>query len=382
MLKRFPQIFGIFFVFSSLAWIVDQNIDYEDCGKSSVCTHYFVIPPEFKEAERFSEGLAPVQLESTILIDEVTLTDGISFSFPYLSEIEIIPKINITDGIKIPDLNSWRYIDKQYGQTKEFHSGEFLTAGIFSEGLAPASKALLPLPNEMFFKMGYIDKSMQFVFTIKTEKVQIIRGFSEGLAAAKREDKWGYIDKTLHWVVLPIYDNVGYFNEGLAWVELDGKYGYISRETKEFFIKPKFDGVGDFSEGLAPVKDGDKWGYISKETKEFVIEPEFRSAGKFSEGLAPVLKVGSLFSDDKWGYINKARKFVIEPKFDGAGIFSEGLAIIAEKVSEDEYKYGYTNKVGEPVVPPKFDGAKRFNEGLAPVKVDDLWGYITIIKAE
>ncbi|MCY4512246.1 MAG: WG repeat-containing protein [Bdellovibrionales bacterium] len=278
-----------------------------------------------------------MQLKDTILIDKGTLTDGISVlkNFYPLLDV-IIPKINLSDGVKRLQLNPWRYIDKQ----NNFSEKKFMSAKAFSEGLATAITLFFPSLDPKFFKIGYIDKSMQFVFTIDTEKVQSIRDFSEGLAAAKREDKWGYIDKTPKWVLSPIYDKVGDFNEGLAWVEIDGKYGYINKETKKFFIEPKFDGAGDFSEGLAPVKVDDEWGYISKETKNFSIPPEFAFAGKFTEGLAPVLKINGWFSDDKWGYINKEKKFVIRAKFDGAGNFSEGLAIVAEK-KDDEVKHGY-----------------------------------------
>ena len=301
---QFVWIIRIFFLFFSsnlaVAW-ERAELNYLDCGKTIVCTHIFAIPPEFKKAGNFSEGLARVLLKDAILMDEVTLTNGMSI--PLLGEI--IPKINL-DKVSIPQLNPWRYIDKQ----KNFSERKFISAGAFNEGLARAAILSFPSLNPRFFKLGYIDKSMEFVFTIDIKKVQSIRDFSAGLAATKRADKWGYIDKTSKWVFLPIYDKVGDVNEGLAWVEIDGKYGYISIETKKIFIKPKFDGAGNFSEGLAPVKQDDKWGYISKETKDFSILPEFAFAGKFSEGLAPVLKImtGSLMIN---GVISIRRKSLL-----------------------------------------------------------------------
>ena len=388
---QFVWITKIFFLFFSSDLAVARKtaeFNYLDCGKTIVCTHFFVIPPEFKKAGHFSEGLASVQLKDTILMDEVTLAtlmEGVTLmkgvtlaaeiSVPLLGEI--ISKINLSGDVKIPELNPWRYIDKQ----KNFSERKFMSAGPFNEGLARAITLFFPSPHPKSFKMGYIDKSMQFVFTIDTEKFQIIRDFSEGLAAAKREDKWGYIDKTPQWVFRPIYDKVGDFNEGLAWVKLNGKYGYISKKTKKFFIEPKFDGTGDFSEGLAPVKVDDEWGYISKETKGFFIPPEFAFAGKFTEGLAPVLKNEGRFSDDKWGYINKEKEFAIRAKFDGVGNFREGLAIVAKK-KDAEVKYGYINKVGRIVVPLKFDGAGNFSEGFAAVKQGDKWGYIEVVAQE
>ena len=362
------KTFVLFILFNLAVTQETAGLNYLDCGKTVICTDFFVIPPEFVEAEKFSEGLALVKIKDAILMDEVTLTDGISI--PLLGEI--IPKINLLD--EIPKLNPWRYIDKQ----KNFSEEKFMLAGAFSEGLAKASTLFFPPTHPKAFKMGYIDKSMRFVFTINTEEAQDIRDFSEGLAAAKREDKYGYIDKTSKWIFQPIYDKVGDFNEGLAWVEIDSKYGYISKATKKFFIEPKFDKAGDFSEGLAPVKVDDEWGYISKETKDFSIPPEFAFAGKFTEGLAPVLKNNGWFFDDKWGYISKEKEFAIKAKFDGVGNFSEGLAIVAEE-KDGEVKYGYINKNGRIVIPLKFDGAGSFSEGLAAVKQGDKWGYIAVV---
>ncbi len=43
-----------------------------------------------------------------------------------------------------------------------------------------------------------------------------LRGFSNGLAMAKRKGKWGYIDKKGDWIIEPIYDHVHPFNEGAS----------------------------------------------------------------------------------------------------------------------------------------------------------------------
>ena len=39
---------------------------------------------------------------------------------------------------------------------------------------------------------------------------------SEGLAAAKKERKWGFVDKTGEWVIEPQFFNAEHFSEGLA----------------------------------------------------------------------------------------------------------------------------------------------------------------------
>ncbi len=67
------------------------------------------------------------------------------------------------------------------------------------------------------------------------------------------------------------------------------RYGYIDK-TGHFVINPQFDFAWIFSEGLAAVLIGDeetgKWGYIDK-TGHFVINPQFNfGAFNFSEGLS------------------------------------------------------------------------------------------------
>jgi len=53
--------------------------------------------------------------------------------------------------------------------------------------------------------------------------------FSQGLAAVKIGDKWGYIDKTGKFVIQPQFNYAQSFSEGLAAVKIGGKWGYISR---------------------------------------------------------------------------------------------------------------------------------------------------------
>jgi len=77
--------------------------------------------------------------------------------------------------------------------------------------------------------------------------------FHEGLAAIKRDGKWGFIDKTGKVVIAPQYDYVRQFSEGLAAVQKDGKFGVIDKTGKEV-IASQYDNAYFFSEGLAMVK--------------------------------------------------------------------------------------------------------------------------------
>lgn len=64
-------------------------------------------------------------------------------------------------------------------------------------------------------------------------------------------------------VVAPRFEKAFPFREGLAPAKLDGKWGYIDK-TGKFVIEPKFDGAYPFSEGLAMVKVGRAVGSVDK----------------------------------------------------------------------------------------------------------------------
>ena len=61
-----------------------------------------------------------------------------------------------------------------------------------------------------------------------------MRIFSEGLAAIKKNNKWGFIDKNGKLVIPLKYDDVDYFRpNGLCAVTIKGKSGFIDKFGKE-----------------------------------------------------------------------------------------------------------------------------------------------------
>lgn len=255
--------------------------------------------------------------------------------------------------------------------------------------------------------------------------------FSEGLAAVKIDQKWGFIDKTGATVIKPQYDDAWPFCDGLAKISLNGKWGFI--DTKgTLIIEPKFYEVGNFGNGFAKViLNGKKcfidktgavlntpnvnilsgfengfasvslnsmYGFIDK-TGAMVIPPKYDDLGKFNNGLCSMKVNGQYgfidqkgkvvippqftfvkeFSENlavvsiggKYGYINTNGNMAILPQFEGADSFSEGLAAI-----ESGNKYGFVNKSGTIVIPAKYDAAGSFQEGVAAIKVGDKWSFI------
>lgn len=61
------------------------------------------------------------------------------------------------------------------------------------------------------------------------------------------------------------FDYLENFSEGLAVARANGKYGYVNTHG-EWVIAPQFSNARSFSDGLAAVCDGERWGYISVNT--------------------------------------------------------------------------------------------------------------------
>lgn len=321
---------------------VDKKWGYiDESGK-------MVIKPQFQDAWPFHEGLAavrPVNTRETAYIDKtgqivvksVAAVNGYTRSG---STVRI--------GDIYGEVSKWGWYNKAvYEPTVEGQPGSY------SNGLLKVDKnAGWGSDGECGFMAG--DGSM----AVQPQYVEAL-DFSEGLAAVRIEDKWGYIDTKGNQVIEPQYDKAGGFSEGLAvfgkgddlnnnndtFYGFDynpdsefygGKWGYI-RKTGEIAATPQYDGAKPFSEGLAAVCIGDSWGYIDKEMK-IAISPKYSEVSGFSEGLAAVCLSG------KWGYVDKKGNEVIKAQFDQAGEFSGGLA----QVVRDDRR-GYVNTGGKVV---------------------------------
>ena len=199
-----------------------------------------------------------------------------------------------------------------------------------------------------------------------------VKEFSEGLVAVKRNDKWGYVDKTGAVVVPLEYDDADPFSEGLAVVRRNWQYGFIDK-TGAVVVPLGYDDAGSFSEGLAVVRRNWRYGFIDK-TGAVVVPLKYDGASAFSEGLAQVERGG------KFGFIDKTGQLVVPCIYDAASStavpeyrFSEGLRQV-----QRSGKFGFIDKSGQLVVPCIYDEVWNFHEGLAAVKRNGKWGYIAV----
>lgn len=131
--------------------------------------------------------------------------------------------------------------------------------------------------------------------------------------------KTGFIVKTTKKQIIPCqYEEAMDFSEGLAAVKVNNLWGFINKHG-ELVIQCQ-SGIGShFSEGLAPISRTDCVGFIDQRG-ELVIPCIYEATGLFCEGLAPVQL------DGKWGFINPVGQTIIPFVFDDARGFHEGKA--------------------------------------------------------
>lgn len=216
-------------------------------------------------------------------------------------------------------------------------------------------------------------------------ELQQINDFSEGLASAKKDGKWGFIDKKGNVVIDFIYEYAGNFLEGLASVKKDGKAGYINAKG-EVIVDFIYSSTYAFSNGYGVIKEGIYYGAVDKEgnvviepTKyynvssltndlfvvdgdkgydiinksgEIIVDGTAR-VGKFSDGLIPVKQLyvngKADMQNGKWGFLDKSGNIVIDYQYDYVGTFVNGIAGVVK-----EGKIGYINTKGEYVIEAQY----------------------------
>jgi hypothetical protein len=180
---------------------------------------------------------------------------------------------------------------------------------------------------------------------------------------------------TWKWVIEPQYDVAWSFYEGLAAVRKDGKWGFINK-TGEFVIEPQFDGVRNFSNGMAAIKQKGKWGYINS-AGEIAIEPIYYDAYNFKNEIARAER----FAKDEDFFINKNGKLTpVTPnekrKYNAKVKTPTNRSVFQ---SAKNGKYGFVDKNNNWVIVPQFIGVKEFSDSVACVNLNGKWGFITLL---
>lgn len=299
-----------------------------------------VIKHQFDEADKFTEGLARVQIGlKSGFIDSTgkyVIEPIYTFAFSFSEGLAVVGK----------DMDSaWFYIDNK-GKTVIEPNPRFNWIGPFQNGLAQFSMNIGGNTFDTYdARNGFIDKTGKIVIEPKFTNAE---NFSKGIAliadAKPNKNTQAYFNKkafidTKGNVVTPFFDNAEGFSEGLAAVEINYRWGFIDK-TGNLVIAPQFDFISrEFSQGIAFVHcDNDKIGAIDK-TGKMITECVFDEAWGFTKGLSAVQYQG------KFGFINKTGNFEIKPQFDRAEPFYNGLAEVEIKKGDWGW-HGFINHKG------------------------------------
>jgi hypothetical protein len=229
----------------------------------------YIVQPQFVRALDFSEGLAAVCAEQQ---DEQALLTrrywiGQSCAWGYLDKAGrfcIKPQFNdaqrFSQGLAAVQIGwRWGYINKAGTVVIK---PQFDRVEPFAEGLACAEGGGIPnflqMEGKIFTSWGYIDTTGKW--STRSRLLYYYEGgFSEGLAMADRVTKgrrqWGYVNHKGEFVIKPQYELAEPFSEGLAVVYQGGICLYIDTTGKTVLRLPS-GGGGRFAEGLAVYSPG------------------------------------------------------------------------------------------------------------------------------
>jgi hypothetical protein len=125
-----------------------------------------------------------------------------------------------------------------------------------------------------------------------------VRGFSNGMAAVKFNNLWGFIDKKGNVVIDIIFEEVRDFHDGLAGVKQNGLWQIINKLNIPI-SNQKYQNVGIYNSGLINVSTlTSGWVFISQTGQIKSQEVSYLSASSFSSGYAFVQEGSRYFIID------------------------------------------------------------------------------------
>jgi hypothetical protein len=368
-----------------------------------------VIAPAYDYAWDFSEGLGRIKLKGKFgfvnMKGDVVVQPSLAYADNFHDGYARINTKDTTvndihyDGY---DLNyNWTFVDtKGVIVTETFAKAEQVNNGVAAIKDDPAYESPY---TYVILSNGSITRQERV-----TEAIFNFNGHDLAPASDPSTNKLGMIDKNEQWIVQPVYDNIEAYSEGLAAARKDNVYGYINTagnwvyqqvvSQNDYYYLPN--DFKPFSQGLAAVKFGkDSYGYLNKQGKPAFTQ-RFKTASTFTdEGYAVVS------SEAGTGLIDTKGNFVIKPHLDiqrvergiviyqskegvGAKLLASQKDIIAPthskveivgdliRITESGATSGYINRSGEFVIAPQFSNVWEFSNGKAIVQQKEKYVYI------
>lgn len=166
------------------------------------------------------------------------------------------------------------------------------------------------------------------------------------------------------------YEAVSALSQSRIVAKKDGKYGYLD---KNFNAKTEFiyEDATPFYEGVAAVKQGEKWALIDRKG-ELVTDFLFEEVSRNSRGICSINKMIAVRQGKDFFFINEKGERLSEQTYEEVKAF-EGDDMCAVRMKG---KWGYIDKNGNLNIECSYEDAKSFTNGYAAVKKNGIWGYI------
>ena len=369
------------------------KIFYDDFGKARVARFIFeggrwgLVNPVGKRKMNY-------RVNVNGRIQRLTVTYVAPFSEGYAA-ICVGGYLEYKDGFDDPEVNGgrWGYVDRKgrmaippvYSKAERFIDGKAIVSVRNGNGRSTEEK------------FGVVDTSGKILIPISYHQITYQKEGSVGyFTLISNTPSQGLINRDGKLVVPAIYEKVYPFSEGLARARVNGKWGYIDKKGN-VVVDFIYEDANDYSNGLAAVRNK-KWGYIDQEGN-YVISPQYREAHKFSEGRAAVRTKmafqyintsGELISKDlltdahpyengyavgrkkKWGLMDSTGTWVVNPRYRKLRLDAENGNLFAQRGR----KYRLLDLDGSKLSPMKFSAIGDYHDGLVAVKYKTRYGYL------
>lgn len=209
--------------------------------------------------------------------------------------------------------------------------------------------------------------SQNFCVEIIEPRFEKLSSFKNGIAIAKQEGKFGFIDLSGEFIFPPQFDEIDEYDfEGFpAKVKIKGKTGIVDIKGN-FLVKPEYDEVTFATSNLYNVKLGNYWLYIDN-TGMPVNENRYDS---INFGLMWGSPYDEVYQNNKCGLV------------DSTG--TQATSVIYEDIYEFDgeiyalynNKWGLLGKNGQWKISPEYASFYEFYNGLAVAQLGDNWGLI------
>lgn len=334
-----------------------------------------VIEPKISYADDFQDGFARINTSDTTVLD--VEFDGYSFN----SGWTFIDKKGVAFNETFAKAE---YLRTGYAQVKDDPSYEtpWEYATLRENSLTREARnidamfsfnghAIAPALDPDLNKVGAINRNEEWIIQPEFDAMET---FSEGYAAAKKGNAYGYVDTQGKWIYKQVFPANDYvylpvdfksFSNGLAAVKMGKEaYGYINTSGQPAFPQ-RFRTAYSFNkEGYAIVTNESGTGLIDK-SGAFIIKPNLDISDVINDVV--VYRSNQTFGVKRL----KTQKEILPPVYDNIEVIGNLI-----KVTRKGATYGYIDDKGKFVIAPQFDYAWPFVSGKAIIEKDEQYQYV------